>query len=61
MQTLRSCLQQVADIDIRPGGNLICSPVFHVYFFVGEGDKVYSQTAWGMAGIPPPGSAYGLH
>src|SRR6218665_1999646 len=33
------------------GGNLICFPVSHVYFFVG-GVKVYSQTGWGRGRTP---------
>src|SRR6218665_2583086 len=41
------------------GGDLhvVCFPVCHVYFFIGGGPKVYSQTRWGVPLLDfPPGS-----
>src|SRR6218665_2966347 len=45
----------VSDPDIRLGGNLICFPISHVYFFVGG--PVYSQAGWGhgrISHLDPP-------
>jgi len=41
-----SAVYSLAGTDIRLGGNFICFPVSHVYFFVG-GAQIYSQTDWG--------------
>ena len=42
------------DIRLRREDNLMCFPVSHVYFYVGRGAVVYSQTGWwSMAGFVP--------
>ena len=46
----------MADPDIRHEGNLMCSPVSHVNFFVGGSRKAIAKLDEGMAGFPsdPP-------